>query len=300
LREVSVRILHFSLDLARAGRLDQAALVEGLPSLALERATAAGWVDWSDFVVLWERLELAAGGPEGLARIARLAIPTAYPEFRTFAAVFVSPTSLFTFMMFRHMRTSFRNVQPEVLEHLDDGRIRWRQTIMEPHRPSEAFHRGSRTLTALIPLHLDLEEGETEITLLTPRSAEYITRFPPPPPLATRGLHALSAVTSLVAAQLDEAYAIIAERVGAEPVRVNGTANGAAEGWAEKLELSQRQREVFALLVEGRANKEIARLLRCSERNVEFHVGRILRAARVTSRAELLVKVLGTSAFGGH
>lgn len=292
-----MRILHFTLDLARAGGLDQAALVEGLPSL--EHATTAGWFDWSDFVVLWDRLEVAAGGPEGFARIARLAIPTAYPEFRTFAAVFVSPMSLFEFMMFRHMPTSFRNVEPEVLEHLDDHRIRWRQTIKEPHRPSEAFHRGSRAFSALIPLHLDLEEGETEITLLTPRSAEYITRFPLSQPLAKRGLHALSAVTSLVAAQLDEAYTIIAERVSAEPMRVAGSANGAAAGWAERLELSPRQREVFALLVEGRANKEIARLLRCSERNVEFHVGRILRAARVTSRAELLVKVLGTSASCG-
>jgi DNA-binding NarL/FixJ family response regulator len=53
---------------------------------------------------------------------------------------------------------------------------------------------------------------------------------------------------------------------------------------------------VFALLVEGRANKDIAAALQCSERNIEFHVGRILRAARVSSRAELLVKVLGARA----
>ena len=64
----------------------------------------------------------------------------------------------------------------------------------------------------------------------------------------------------------------------------------------ERLALSPRQRDVFALLVEGRANKDIAATLRCSERNVEFHVGRILRSAHVTSRSELLVKVLGTPA----
>ena len=74
------------------------------------------------------------------------------------------------------------------------------------------------------------------------------------------------------------------------------TASGDMHDWAERLALSPRQREVFALLVEGRANKDIAATLRCSERNIEFHVGRILRAARVSSRAGLLVKVLGSRA----
>ena len=58
-------------------------------------------------------------------------------------------------------------------------------------------------------------------------------------------------------------------------------------------ELSARETEVLSHLAEGDANKDIAASLHCSERNVEFHVGRILRAARVSSRSELLVKVLG-------
>lgn len=95
----------------------------------------------------------------------------------------------------------------------------------------------------------------------------------------------MSAATSLIAGQLDAAFARILETT-----RPTGPAPA---GWATKLALSSRQRQVFALLVEGRANKDIAGALDCSERNVEFHVGRILRAARVTSRAELLVKVLG-------
>jgi DNA-binding CsgD family transcriptional regulator len=294
--EVSVRILHFAVDLARAGGIDEAALLDGLPSIAAAREnTSQRWVDWGDFVELWERLEKAVGGPEGFARVARLAIPTAYPEFRAFAAIFLSPIALFTFMNTRHIRTSFRNVDVEVLERFADGRIRWRQTIAAPHRASESFHRASRTFAALIPLHLDLPEAEVEITSLTPRTAELIATFPPGPPLATRGRHAVSAVTSLVAAQLDEAFTIIAERMRAAPAEAaTGTPDATAIDWMKTLALSPRQRDVFALLVQGRANKDIAGALRCSERNVEFHVGRILRAARVTSRSELLVKVLGS------
>src|SRR4051812_3361841 len=128
--EVSVRILHFAMDLARAGDVDEVALLEGLPSVVAAReGISPHAISWDDFVELWERLERAVGGPEGFVRVARLAIPTAYPEFRAFAAVFVSPLALFTFMMMRHFRTSFRNIEVEELERFSDGRIRWRQTI---------------------------------------------------------------------------------------------------------------------------------------------------------------------------
>jgi len=112
----------------------------------------------------------------------------------------------------------------------------------------------------------------------------------------------------VLAVQLDEAFSRISETLRGLPVgglQGEGTASGApgaptagadVRDWAERLALSPRQRDVFALLVEGRANKDIAAALRCSERNIEFHVGRILRAARVSSRAELLVKVLGARA----
>lgn len=306
MREVSVRMLHFALDLARTADVDEAALTVGLPSIARANGDEPDWIDWDDFVELFERLERQAGGPEALTRVIRDAVPTAYPELRAFAAVFVRPIPFFDFVMTRLMGTMYRHITVEKIERLDDDRVRWTQTIPEPYRASEVFHRASITMAQIFPRHLDLPEAKVESANVTPRTAEIVLAFPPSPPLTVRGARAVSSAASVLAVQLDEAFAKIAHalraRPGSEGPTVDGqtstsappapTASGDARSWAERLGLSPRQRDVFALLVEGRANKDIAAALRCSERNVEFHVGRILRAAQVSSRAELLVKVL--------
>ena len=164
-------------------------------------------------------------------------------------------------------------------------------------------------MAEVFPLHLDLPEARVERVTMTPRQAERIGQFPAVDPLAMRSARAVSSAASVLAVQLDEAFSTIIDALrgrGEGPVAGNGahasrtagspSLDGDLRDWAERLALSPRQRDVFALLVEGRANKDIAAALRCSERNIEFHVGRILRAARVSSRAELLVKVLGARA----
>lgn len=50
--------------------------------------------------------------------------------------------------------------------------------------------------------------------------------------------------------------------------------------------LSERQREVLALLVEGLSNKEIARRLGVAEATVKVHVHRILQVVGTSSRAK--------------
>jgi len=288
MREVSVRIVHFTSDLAKAGGIDRGALFDAFPSFA--RPSGAG-VSWDDFAQVWERLEVACGGPEGFARVARLAMTTAvYAELRVFASIFVSPLSLLRFMMFRYLQTSFRNVDAEEIERSSDGRIRWREQVHAGYRPCPAYHRATRTFASLVPLHLELSPAEVTMRMTDERTAHFEGYFPPP--LRRRRRDAASLVLQLVAAQLEDAYALIGDRALSKP-HARTTAGGAASEWPERLGLSKRQRDVFALVAEGRANKEIATALGCSERNVEFHVGRILRAARVTSRAELLVKVLG-------
>lgn len=59
--------------------------------------------------------------------------------------------------------------------------------------------------------------------------------------------------------------------------------------------LTERQRAVLAVLLAGKSNKEIAVALRCAESTVEFHVTSLLRKNNVTSRAELIAKVLARS-----
>ena len=62
--------------------------------------------------------------------------------------------------------------------------------------------------------------------------------------------------------------------------------------------LTPREREVFALVVTGRLNKQIAADLGCSEQTVKVHRGRVMRKLAVGSVAELVrvaQRVAGTA-----
>lgn len=296
MREVSGRVVHFTLDLARTRDLDEKELALGLPSFAVSAdGKDPDWVDWGDFIELIERLERALGGPEALTTAFREVVPVGMPELRALAAVFVQPIPFYDFVMTRFMRTMYRNIQINEIQRLDGDRIRWTQTIPEPYRASETFHRGAGIMCELIPRMLDLPEAKILEETITPRIASFTAQFPPTASLLVRGGHALSSTKALMAAQLDEAFAKVGEVLRGKSASTSApapTAGADVAVWADRLALSPRQREVFLLLASGRANKDIAATLSCSERNVEFHVGRILRAARVSSRAELLVKVL--------
>lgn len=61
--------------------------------------------------------------------------------------------------------------------------------------------------------------------------------------------------------------------------------------------LSRREKEVVALLLQGKSNKQIALLLDISERTVEFHLKNIYAKTQVNSKVELILK-LGKSTGG--
>jgi RNA polymerase sigma factor (sigma-70 family) len=60
-------------------------------------------------------------------------------------------------------------------------------------------------------------------------------------------------------------------------------------------DLTEREREVLNLVVEGRTNKEIASGLNITERTVEQHLTHIYRKLGVSSRSEALIYVLRNS-----
>jgi DNA-binding CsgD family transcriptional regulator len=61
--------------------------------------------------------------------------------------------------------------------------------------------------------------------------------------------------------------------------------------------LTRREREVAALVAQGRSNREIAEQLFLSERTVETHVSRILNKLDLTSRTQLAARVLAPGRY---
>jgi DNA-binding NarL/FixJ family response regulator len=60
---------------------------------------------------------------------------------------------------------------------------------------------------------------------------------------------------------------------------------------AAGLGLTERQQQVLALMAQGNSNKLICRELGLAEATVKIHVTAILRALKVTSRAQAIVAV---------
>jgi DNA-binding NarL/FixJ family response regulator len=58
------------------------------------------------------------------------------------------------------------------------------------------------------------------------------------------------------------------------------------------LGLTERQVEVLALMMQGKSNKAICRLLHLSESTVKNHVAAILKALRVTNRTEAVMAIV--------
>jgi len=67
-----------------------------------------------------------------------------------------------------------------------------------------------------------------------------------------------------------------------------------AQRWREEVEerwnaLTEREREVLALVTAGKSNKEIAQTLSITVRTVEFHVSNVMGKLGLTSRVEAVV-----------
>ncbi len=52
--------------------------------------------------------------------------------------------------------------------------------------------------------------------------------------------------------------------------------------------LTERQQEVLALLVQGNTMKEVAAILKMTQRTVQFHKYRIMGELEISSNAELI------------
>jgi len=62
------------------------------------------------------------------------------------------------------------------------------------------------------------------------------------------------------------------------------------------INLTARQRDVLAVMMQGKSNKAICRILNLAEPTVKNHVTAILKALKVTNRTEAVIKVAKASA----
>lgn len=75
------------------------------------------------------------------------------------------------------------------------------------------------------------------------------------------------------------------------PELLTGNGEASPPTSLDEVHLTDRQREVLALMVQGKSNKLICRELGLAEATVKIHVTAILRALRVTSRAQAIVAI---------
>lgn len=73
-----------------------------------------------------------------------------------------------------------------------------------------------------------------------------------------------------------------------------------ADGYGTELNvlcmsLTARQRDVLAIMMQGKSNKAICRILNLAEPTVKNHVTAILKTLKVTNRTEAVVKVAKAS-----
>jgi DNA-binding NarL/FixJ family response regulator len=85
-----------------------------------------------------------------------------------------------------------------------------------------------------------------------------------------------------------EILAAVKDAVSGDQLDVQQTDADAKFG---DLALTERQREVLALLVQGKSNKIICRELQLAEPTVKNHITAILKALKVSSRTEAIVAV---------
>jgi DNA-binding NarL/FixJ family response regulator len=83
---------------------------------------------------------------------------------------------------------------------------------------------------------------------------------------------------------------------GDEP-EADGTDDGGAQAGLLK-RLTPRQRDVLALLAEGKSNKEIAEVLGLAPGTVKIHISRILRAFGVQNRTQAVIAAAAVMKWG--
>ncbi len=263
---VSGRMLLLLADLFRFHGLEIADHVTGLRSV--ERpGPPPRWIAWDDYVELTERLGLACGGPDGVARAMRGVPKDAYAELRSARGFFPDPAAFFAF--YSHQ------IMPSMTPCLDFSmqpsgphRYRIRYAIRPGARSTEWFMCGTKVLVELFPTHFDLPEAKVEVLTLSPTVLELDAEFPSVDPANRWGDWLARTASTPALRKLD-----------------------AREGEDARV-LTPREREVLSLLTQGLTNAEIAGSLGTATNTVRHQVASIMEKMAAANRTELAVRAV--------
>ena len=92
-------------------------------------------------------------------------------------------------------------------------------------------------------------------------------------------------VTSFQSSVPAAGYPVASSRPATSIETAAATVNGVGSS------LTARQRDVLAVMMQGKSNKAICRILKLAEPTVKNHVTAILKALKVTNRTEAVIKV---------
>jgi two-component system, NarL family, nitrate/nitrite response regulator NarL len=183
-----------------------------------------------------------------------------------------------------------------------DGRVHWARGIARPERLEDGHVVWdglvidvTREVEAEAALRITKEESERAHRQTTAIVTQVADRLRKPIEELRSLLVALdesspvgSALRNSLAACVDAMRLIANDSAASETPSVHAARQTRRVEAIGAAGLTDRQREVLALLAQGRANKDIAQRLNITPGTVRLHVAAILRAMRARSRRELL------------
>jgi DNA-binding CsgD family transcriptional regulator len=109
----------------------------------------------------------------------------------------------------------------------------------------------------------------------------------------------LTASANALMHEAEEAPIALTTDLGQGPVFTTAGQRSASPSSALTQLLSEREREIAALMVEGRSNREIGEELHVAPDTVKAHVARVLRKLQASNRVEAVARYLDLQRSGG-
>ena len=295
-KDVDMFAVQMALAVAARRGVARARLLRGL-SIAGRVGSRDVPVSWDAYVTIIDRLGDALGSEDALAEAAG-DLPAVTPQISSFAALFVSPHRFGRFLA----QVLDPRIWPCIrvtYEELGDDLARVVHTVPSHYREGRSVFVAARGAWQTTPCRLGLPPAEVVEADIGPRRGEYVLRMPASATVTARmRTTALEAFANFAVAELvadanaiEHAFAVPPAERDAHAFVPEGSERDAHGAASARWGLTQRERQVLAMLVRGLSNKEMARTMKCAVKTVEMHVANVIRKSGAASRADVVTRV---------